>query len=415
MISTSCNSKASTLSSASAHLDRDISRLLSRLRLGTDSLSEEPSHVITAFKLHASRICGTQPSCFDCPLISFCDFKPSDDIDNDGPVALDLFAGAGGLAYGLRAAGFRIGLAVEIDHDAAQTYRLNHPGVRVLECDVQTLTASAVLSLLNGHRPTLICAGPPCQSYSAAGPRSEDDPRHALYKQVIILAQDLQPLIVLIENVPGISRKIGSKSYKDIVEQDLRISFDVESHVLNATHYGVPQERKRVIFFARARGDKEIGVPESSHAPSGGDKPKTPTVRDVLKPLPIRRSNSQSDTCIIDGSLVRNLSTMAHSAQVVDKIRSIVPGSGPLSYRRLSQTFATTIIAGHRALPVHPTQHRTLSVREAAAIQGFPNSYSFIGPRSSQPLQVANAVPPPMAKAVGKHLRRWLDQRLVKP
>jgi DNA (cytosine-5)-methyltransferase 1 len=95
---------------------------------------------------------------------------------------------------------------------------------------------------------------------------------------------------------------------------------------------------------------------------------------------------------------------MAHSQAVIDKIAKIEAGKGPISYRRLHSDLARTIVAGHRALPVHPTLNRTISVREAARIQGFPDDYVFCGKRGTQPLQVANAVPPALAKAIADSL-----------
>jgi DNA (cytosine-5)-methyltransferase 1 len=103
---------------------------------------------------------------------------------------------------------------------------------------------------------------------------------------------------------------------------------------------------------------------------------------------------------------------MRHSDRVVAKIKQIKPGSGPISYRRLEGDLARTLVAGHRALPVHPTLHRTISVREAARLQGFPDSYAFCGPRAEQPLQIANAVPPPVAKALGRHLLPYLREEV---
>src|SRR5205085_2592888 len=101
---------------------------------------------------------------------------------------------------------------------------------------------------------------------------------------------------------------------------------------------------------------------------------------------------------------IANASTMAHSSRVLAKIKGIKPGKGPISYRRLEREVARTLVAGHRALPVHPWLHRTISVREAARIQGFPDSYVFCGTRANQPLQVANAVPPPLAAAIANHM-----------
>jgi len=104
---------------------------------------------------------------------------------------------------------------------------------------------------------------------------------------------------------------------------------------------------------------------------------------------------------------------MRHSQKVVDRIKEIKPGKGPISYRRLDADLARTLVAGHRAMPVHPEHDRTISVREAARIQAFPDSYVFAGPRANQPLQVANAVPPPLAQAVADVLHRMLQPDAV--
>lgn len=99
-----------------------------------------------------------------------------------------------------------------------------------------------------------------------------------------------------------------------------------------------------------------------------------------------------------------NMLTMRHSDKVRKKIARIEPGEGPLSYRRLDHTEAQTLMAGHRAMPVHPVVDRTISVREAAVLQRFPIDDRFLGTRARQPLQVVNAVPPPLAVAVASKL-----------
>jgi site-specific DNA-cytosine methylase len=131
--------------------------------------------------------------------------------------------------------------------------------------------------------------------------------------------------------------------------------------------------------------------------------PATPTVIDVLQDLPVLRAGENAE------HLLPNASTMQHSPGVIAKIAEIRPGQGPRSYRRLHPDVASTLVAGHRALPVHPFLDRMISVREAARLQGLPDQYIFGGSRSSQPLQVANAVPPPMARAVATSLLRPLD------
>jgi DNA (cytosine-5)-methyltransferase 1 len=133
----------------------------------------------------------------------------------------------------------------------------------------------------------------------------------------------------------------------------------------------------------------------------------TPRLDGLLRgELEVPAGTSADPLVLRDGSLLANASTMSHSAKVIRKIKAIKPGTGPISYRRLEPDLARTLVAGHRALPVHPWLDRTISVREAARIQGFPDEYVFCGPRAEQPLQVANAVPPPLASAVA---HRMLD------
>jgi DNA (cytosine-5)-methyltransferase 1 len=374
--------------------------------------------LMVALGRHAERVCADEPRCGGCPLVSFCAVGAARlRAARDGtPTVLDLFAGAGGFAFGFRKEGFRVVLAVEKDRDAAQTYRLNNPGVPVWERDVTTLDAGAVADFV-GDLPTVLCAGPPCQSYSAAGRRLDDDPGHTLYRYVLSFAARLQPAVVVIENVPGMTRRMeDGRVYRDIVQEEMGVLFDAECNLLDASTYGVPQLRRRFFFFGRRRGTTKIGIPDETHArenpPPGKDL--TPTVIETLRGLPRRGAGCLRDFHRSpDGVVKRNVATMDHSRKVVKKIRDVRPGEGPLSYRRVHKDFARTVVAGHRALPVHPTANRALSVREAARIQGFPDSYVFLGPRASQPLQVANAIPPALARAIAAQIRRHLERHDV--
>jgi DNA (cytosine-5)-methyltransferase 1 len=387
---------------------RALERIAYRLGLLTESFDED---TLRSLAIHVQRVCKPRPRCGACPLVSFCAIGKKRVQGARGPVVVDLFGGAGGMGYGFRKAGFRVGLAVELDRDAAQSYRFNNPGVPVLEADVETLHAREVRALL-GANPTAICAGPPCQAYSLAGSRLEWDPRHHFFRHVLALAKALKPDIVLIENVPGINRRVGGgRNYRRIIEAHLGKHFDVEVYLLRALDYGVPQLRKRYFFIGRDKDYGEIGEPQKTHREKGGPggKPEAPTVMDALRGLPRRPHGSQREWSKAgDGSIIWNLGTMRHSKRVIRKISRIRGGEGFISYRRLSKRYANTIVAGHRALPVHPTLHRTISVREAACIQGFPRDFVFLGTRANQPLQVANAVPPPLAYAFAKRIRARL-------
>jgi len=367
---------------------------------------------------HGRWVCrASKPSCDDCVLISFCGTGRSVDQQDRRPVAVELFAGAGGLGTGFASQGFRIALAIESDMRAAQTYRLNHPGTVVLEADVRTVNARVARALVpSANKPTAVIAGPPCQGYSAAGKREPDAEQNALFREVTRLARDLKARFVAIENVPGMRRVSGVRFTTAVIEEFHRTGYAAEEHLLRACDFGVPQLRHRIVFLAQlaARGQAP-SQPEPTHCPSWAGVacarqsqqcalPQTPTVLEALADLPLFGCGELAEFREVRGRILTNASTMAHSGRVVKKISLIEPGTGPISYRRLHKDLARTIVAGHRALPVHPTLDRAISVREAARIQGFDDSYAFCGPRAAQPLQVANAVPPPMAAAIAKQL-----------
>lgn len=362
---------------------------------------------------HGRAVCtSSKPKCGECVLVSFCSRGREEVGRNDlRPTAVDLFAGAGGLGHGFRSAGWRVALAVEHDPNAAQTYRANHPGTPVIEQDVSTLTSGEVARLCPGlGQPHAVLAGPPCQGYSSAGTRDPNNPNNLLYRQVARLANGLQPELVILENVPGL-RRVNGVGFADAILAALKRGRNAEKHEVLASDFGVPQNRRRLLFIARRKDlGKAPTSPEPTHAFGNVEGLlRTPRLEELLLGMPEVRAGSEIDTVTLDdGSLIANAATMSHSKRVIKKIAAIPPGKGPISYRRLERDVARTLVAGHRAMPVHPWLDRTISVREAARIQGFPDSYVFCGPRANQPLQVANAVPPPLAAAIGSHLLSFI-------
>lgn len=363
---------------------------------------------------HGRAVCQSEnPRCGQCTLVSFCD-RGRAALQPHPNGAVDLFAGAGGMGEGFASAGFRIQAAVELDRVAAQTYRANHPGVPVLEADVGDVTAVMLQAFAPAlKRPAATFAGPPCQGYSAAGPRDPHADRNYLYEQVVRIGSELESAAIVIENVPGAARVRGIEFANSIVQELRDAKHAAEKYQLEAPDFGVPQRRKRIFFIGLAAW---LGVPPTepmatARPPGSPDNglPETPTLTELLKQLPDRPHSVPEDRLELgDGTFVYNAGTMAHSQRVVAKISQIVPGNGPISYRRLDTDLARTIIAGHRALPVHPWLDRTMSVREAALVQGFHLGYVFCGKRSDQPLQVANAVPPPFAAGVASHVLKLL-------
>lgn len=359
---------------------------------------------------HGRAVCKSEnPKCDRCTLVSFCERgRAALEFHPNGVV--DLFAGAGGMGDGFASAGFKIQVAVELERVAAQTYRANHPGVPVLEADVTDVTADVLRAFAPAlKRPVATVAGPPCQGYSAAGPRDPYADRNYLYEQVVRIGTELESAAIVIENVPGAVRVKGIEFADSIVAELRDADYTAEKYLLEAPDFGVPQRRKRYFFIGLAGwlGIRPTEPAATARPPGTPDNglPETLTLAELLKQLPDRPHSVPDDRLELgDGTFVYNAGTMAHSERVVAKISKIEPGNGPISYRRLDADLARTIIAGHRALPVHPWLDRTMSVREAALVQGFRLDYVFCGKRSEQPLQVANAVPPPLARGVASHV-----------
>ena len=417
-------------------MDTHVRRILGRLGAVEDT-SEKPDHgesdaVITEgpdirlyvnLARHGQIVCReSAPRCGSCSLVSFCETGRSRVASATRSAAVvDLFGGAGAMGLGFEQAGFHIAAAVEIERHAAQTYRLNHPGVPVLEASVEDISADALRAWLPGlDAPSAVIAGPPCQGYSAAGARTVGDRRNLLFRHVSRLARDFRAQSVLIENVPGV-RRVNGVTYTERITASLRdagyAAWD-QPATLRASDFGVSQNRRRLFFVGVGPGVVLPAVPTPTHVPPGGaasdrSLPQTVTLIERLQDLPSLGPGEGSERLrLADGRLVLNSTAMKHSPEVVAKIRAIPQGGGPISYRRLDGDVARTLVAGHRALPVHPTENRTITVREAARIQGFPDNYFFCGPRASQPLQVANAVPPALARAMAEQLRASLEASL---
>lgn len=368
---------------------------------------------------HGREICKPRtPVCAACPLVSFCETgQRNTRALNSGPAVIDLFSGAGGLSEGFRKAGYRIAAAVELDRHAAQSFRLNFPGTLVLEADLREVPAKVLLDL-TGLAPgdlSVLCAGPPCQGYSEAGKRDASDPQNRLFEEFVRIATEVQPESIVLENVEGLRRRMNAHFERAVLDA-LRViqptparGYHIRHALLDVADFGVPQHRKRMIYVA-ARQDlgRLPELPTGTHADGGastmqpGDEvrwllPRV-TVADVLKGLPEIEAGEGAEVLRVNGTVFYNHRAMVHGEAVKGKIAALRPGSGPISYRKLSADRpAHTVTAGHSALPAHPWIPRSITVREAARLQTFEDSFRFLGPRHAQALQVANAVPPQFA------------------
>jgi len=295
----------------------------------------------------------------------------------------DICCGAGGFSAGFLAAGAETTGGMDIDPIAVMTAAANLPGSWVVG-DLRNLPDLVMRDQEHPARQAdIFVAGLPCQGFSAAGLRDPNHGLNFLYRDLLRTVAETQPRVVFFENVVGLVTKRNTATFGSIQDGFHRLGYDVAWRVLCAYDFGVPQTRRRLVVVA-TKGIRAEGVFEALHV-----APRRVTVRDAFRGLRRRQANARL-----------NHTFMAHGEDVVSMLRTLRP-RGPISYRRLEwDKPAFTLISGHRALPVHPSEPRAISVREAARLQGFPDSFVFKSPASLQPSMVANAVPPPLAEAL---------------
>jgi DNA (cytosine-5)-methyltransferase 1 len=271
--------------------------------------------------------------------------------------------------------------------------------------DVRSLTAEALMSATKGRRPDVIIGGPPCQGFSTLGDRQSSDPRNELVDAFVRLVDEIQPQAVVIENVRAIVTEYKGRYRDHIIERLESIGYTVSFSVLNAADYGVPQLRQRALFVAFADPRIEYAFPEPTH---GDGKRPYATVGEAINDL-ARHSEDE----------VPNHKALSHTKKVVARYK-LIPEGGMLpppdqlppeirrknfgsTYKRLHREQpALTIVPGNNALPVHPVLNRSLTPREAARLQTFPDDYVFEGDRRRQCIQVGNAVPPALARILAE-------------
>jgi DNA (cytosine-5)-methyltransferase 1 len=322
--------------------------------------------------------------------------------------AYALFAGAGGFSHGLENAGFNIAVASDVSEYAEKTHRRNKPAVPFIREDVRKLTAKVLLEAAGGMRPDIIVGGPPCQGFSTLGDKLSGDPRNQLFSSFAGLVEELQPRYFLMENVKALTTMYGGSFGKHIVSTFERLGYHVYWSVLDAADFGVPQHRQRVFFFG-TRSKSEFKFPIPTHGPE--------------RRFPYKTVGESISDLVKKGQEIPNHIALAHSERVVARYR-LIPEGGRLpppselpeeirrgnfgnTYKRLHRERPSlTMVPGNNAFAIHPTLDRSLTPREAARIQTFPDAYVFEGDRRNQCILVGNAVPPKLAEVLGKAILR---------
>lgn len=339
---------------------------------------------------------------------------------SNGLTAVSFFSGIGGLLLGFRNAGFRLVGSYDMKNSVERNLQLNFPDVPHFRADVSELSVDSVRKDLGARTVDVVFGGPPCQGFSIFGRRRfintknhrpEDDERNEVSLKYIDLAIGLSPKAIFLENVKGfVSTPRGQSSYVEVVEQKLRAAgYSIEFRVINCAAFGVPQLRERLILIACKKGIKYEWPEPKFHSESKSWQKPFLTVGDVISDLMDPSSHGEDFSHV----------PMNHKELVVERYK-LIPEGGKLPeipehlkkgyrsdnvrnyshiYKRLSMSApATTMVPGHNAFPVHPILHRTLTVREAARIQTFPDWMKFTGTRQQQCTLVGNAVPPLLAE-----------------
>lgn len=353
--------------------------------------------------------------------------------------SIDLFSGGGGLSEGLRQAGFSINAAVEIDPVASDTFRLNHKGAVVIERDIKYVSSSQLAKEcgIKYGQLDLLAGCPPCQGFSSLTSKyKRDDSRNSLIKEVSRLVKDLKPRTVMIENVPGLMGK--GRDYLSAFVQDLEeLGYIVNYDVLQVADYGIPQERRRFVLLAGL--GFEIEIPKPTHSRTGNNGlPKWKTVREAFsglgKPVPLDQSISYGGPQSVNWNIIRNLSTIN-----IERLKHVRPGGprydipdplrpkchqgknsgfgnvyGRMSWDKPSPTITGGCTVLSKGRFGHPTELRTISVREAARLQTFPDSFQFATDFIDHACQIiGNALPCEFARIMGKACHEKLSSNLI--
>jgi DNA (cytosine-5)-methyltransferase 1 len=371
----------------------------------------------------------------------------------DRPIAIDLFAGVGGLSLGLEQAGFDVAAAVEIDPIHAAAHMFNFPECAVIPRSIAGLSGAAIRQAAGiGDRPIhLVAGGPPCQGFSLIGQRALDDPRNSLVREYVRIVRELRPAYFLFENVKGLTLGPHRAFLRELTQ-----AFQVAGYrlvlpwrVLNAAHFGVPQDRER-LFLLGARDELPLpAYPEPSSAVAGARHSAEglapgPSCRDALADLPDADGfdGLLADDCVPadawgkPSDYARPLRCIDDSGWYLGYRRRFEPGlltasmrteHTAISRRRFAETepgrmepisrffrlppegVSNTLRAGTDSArgaftsprPIHYALARCITVREMARLHGFPDWFRLHRTKWHGARQIGNAVAPPLARLLG--------------
>lgn len=344
---------------------------------------------------------------------------------DNGLTVVDLFCGCGGLSLGFQRQGFEILGGVDFDPPSIKTFNKNI-GRGVLS----DLSQNNWVTEFKDHKIDVLVGGPPCQGFSLTGTRQFDDDRNRLYNAMFVGAKQLDPSVVVIENVRGMATLYGGRAKSEVVRLFDELGYDVHVRILDSANYFVPQHRLR-LFFVATKKEFKFEWPEQVTSDSNfvtcsqaiSDLPSmqndySASVSEYMGPA----ESAYQELMRTDSTRIVNHQATRHKDFVVETIRlvpeggnhkDLPPGVGESRKfneawtRYHSQKPSRTIDTGHRN-HFHYKYDRVPTIRENARLQSFPDNFVFEGSKTQQNRQVGNAVPVLLSQSIAKSIQKAL-------
>lgn len=311
---------------------------------------------------------------------------------------VDLFCGAGGLSKGLEMSGLEGVCGLDWFKEACMTYNRNfdHPFVNgdIKSPEIKEQFYETVKKQLSGRHLDIVAGGFPCQGFSMAGNRIVDDPRNSLYLELIEIVKRLQPDFVICENVKGLRSMLNGLVEKKIIDDFHSIGYEMNVMTLCAADYYTPQKRERVIFIGNRKGLKNYHpkpILQSSQYITTGT-----AIADLME-MPENKEFNHVPT--------KHRPDMAQRMLELPEGQSLYKGYFDAWKKCPWNEASCTIKENHGGVNIHPKLPRVLTAREMARLQSFPDDFIFEGPKNKQLVQIGNAVPPLLGKAIGLAVR----------
>lgn len=327
---------------------------------------------------------------------------------------VDLFSGAGGLSYGFEKAGMNVLLGIDHDEDAVNTFAKNHKKAKALCADMTKVSVAEVKKLCSDKKIHVIVGGPPCQGFSMAGKRQPNDPRNSLFREFIRIVNGIRPDVCVMENVRGLlsmKTEKGEPVIDIIVNEFKAMNYNVDVNKVNTADYGVSQKRHRIFIVAR-KNRIQFEFPKPTHSEYGLDAEGKKTkkwvgLKKILLPKKdVEKKYFYSDK-LIKGFVRRQKNNKKRGMGFGWKFLDEDEPSYTISARYYKDGAEALIKYGENDI-------RMLTQEECAQIQSFPKSFRFSGSKINIYKQIGNAVPPLMAKHIGKSVLNCLGEKYGK-